>query len=87
MKASLNIIYSYEENMFMVSNNKKKRDYYVNMCLSNGKTNFNSKNGRKRCFSCEAIYPNEENVFMVPNYEMKGDYEVNLCLSQLEKEF
>ena len=53
-KQSPNIIYPNKENMLMVPNNEKKGDYYVNLCLSNGKMNFNSKNGRKRCFSCEA---------------------------------
>ena len=31
----------------------KKRDYYVNLCLSNWNMNFNTKNGRKKCFSIE----------------------------------
>ena len=34
----------------MVPNEEKKGDYFANSCLSNWKTNSNSKNGWKRCF-------------------------------------
>ena len=67
----LNIIYPNEENVFVVPNNKKKRDYYVNPCLSNWKMNINSKNGWKRCFllkpKTQYHLSKEENVLMVPN--------------------
>ena len=43
-------IYPNEEKEFVVPNHLKRGDYYVNLCLSNWKTNFNSKNGRKVIF-------------------------------------
>ena len=86
---TINIIYPNERIMFMVPNHEMKRYYYVNLCLSNWKTNLNFKNGRNSSFyqSINIIYPNEENVFMVPNHELNGDYYVNPCLSQLKTNF
>ena len=50
----------------------------------NWKTNFNSKNGKKRSFvmkqNINIINPNKENVLMVPNHGKKGDYYENPCL-------
>ena len=46
-------VYPSVENEFVVPNHLTNRDYYVNPCLSNWKTNINSKNGGKRYFSYE----------------------------------
>ena len=53
MKPKHQFIYPNEQNEFMVPNHSQKRDYYVNLHLSNKKMNFNSKTGKKRCFSYE----------------------------------
>ena len=37
---SINVIYPDEENEFMVPNQEKKEDYYVNPCLSQLKDEF-----------------------------------------------
>ena len=50
MNPTHQFIYPNEEKEFVVPNHWKRGDYYVNPYLSNWKTNFNSKNGRKSCF-------------------------------------
>ena len=67
---SMNIIYPNKENVFMVSNHKKKEIIMQIRVCPNRRTNINSKNGRKSSFSFETkdqfIYPSVENEFMVP---------------------
>ena len=64
----LNIIYSNEENVYMMPNHERNEDYSVNPRLSQLTSNINSKNGRKKFSlwnqSVNNIYPNGENEFV-----------------------
>ena len=60
----------------MIPNHEKKRDYYVNQCLSQLKYELEFSKWQEEEFllrnqGINIIYPNEENVFMMPNYEIK----------------
>ena len=75
------------ENAFMLPNQEKKADNYMNCCLSQLKDELPFLKWYKKKFflwneSINIIYPNEENMVMVPNHEKNGDYYVNPCLSQ-----
>ena len=53
----------------MVPNHEKKGDYYVNRCLTQLKTNFNSKIGNKRSFS----YETKASTSLIPQWECVYD--------------
>ena len=76
--------------MFVVPNNERKGDYYVNLCYTIEKRTLILKMVEKDVFFCkqslDIIYPNEENAFTMTNHERKGDYFVNPCLSKLTNE-
>ena len=55
-----------EENMFMMPNHEKKKDYYVNRSFPNWNTNFNSKIGNKRTSS----YETKASISLIPKRRM-----------------
>ena len=77
---SINIMYINDENLFMVPNHKKNKDYYANPFLSYlmDKLWFSGKMAEEMLLvwnqSIDIMYPNDENMFMVLNHKRSCDY-------------
>ena len=84
---SINIMYPNKENMIVIPNNKRNKDYYENPSLSDLMDEFWLRKMLERELflpnqSTNIIYPNKENMIVVPNHKkkMKIITTIQVCL-------